>query len=377
MYFKQLGLVALPRLTIKRQQKNHRFLLLFTNFLQRFYEQSVAMATYRKVQLKSGTKWRVQIAVSGTRESASFSTKAEAVAWAAERETEIRRGAAAGGSKKTLLDAFARYEKEVSEHKRGKRWEIVRMNAIARHPVNGKALGDMRMEDITPEVLGAWRDARMAGDGAVSGSTVNRDLNLLSHVFATAQTEWKWIHASPTASVRRPKEAAARDRRISDDEIERICFALGFDEKPVTTKSGAVAVAFLFAIETAMRAGEICALTPENVRGTVAHLPITKNGRKRDVPLSKRARELLKLLPASDASVFGLAPSTLDALFRKAKARAAIEGLTFHDSRHEAITRLAQKLSVLELARMVGHTNLNQLQTYYNETAENIAARLD
>ncbi|WUR15658.1 site-specific integrase [[Empedobacter] haloabium] len=336
------------------------------------------MASFRKDTAKGKTVWRVQVWVADVRESATFSTKAEAVAWAAQRETELRQGAGArGGQKRTLSDAFDRYEREVSAHKRGKRWEQVRMAAIARHEVLGRALGAMALEEITPEVLGAWRDMRMAGPDGVSGSTVNRDMNLLSHVFSTAQTEWKWVEASPTGSVRRPKESPARDRRISDDEIERLCMNLGFDERPVTTKKGAVAVAFLFAIETAMRAGEICALTQENVKGAVAHLPMTKNGRKRDVPLSRRARELLSFLPPGQDPVFGISTSTLDALFRKAKGQALVEGLTFHDSRHEAITRLARKLSVLELARMVGHTNLNQLQAYYNETAENLAARLD
>ncbi|WEF34847.1 tyrosine-type recombinase/integrase [Pseudoduganella chitinolytica] len=335
------------------------------------------MASFKKDVSKGRTVWRVQVWVGEVRESATFTTKAEAAAWAAQRETEIRQGGATRGKKHTLLEAFHRYEKEVSAHKRGMRWEIVRMNAIARHKVNGQDLGSMPLEAVTPEVLGAWRDSRMSGDKPVSGSTVNRDMNLLSHVFSTAQQEWKWIASTPTTNVRRPKEAAARDRRISDDEIDRLCFALGFDEQPVQTKSGAVAVAFLFAIETAMRAGEICSLAPGNVTGAVAHLPMTKNGRKRDVPLSKRARELLAYLPPSGDTVFGISSSTLDALFRKAKARAQIDGLTFHDSRHEAITRLARKLTVLELARMVGHTNLNQLQTYYNETAENLAARLD
>jgi integrase len=337
------------------------------------------MATFKKVQLKSGTVWRVQIQLKGVRDSGSFSTKAEAAAWAGDREAEIRRTQATGVSEgHTLLDAFGRYEKEVSVHKRGARWEVIRMAAIAKHEVRGKPLGGMRLQEITPAVLGAWRDDRMSGEDAVSGSTVNRDMNLLSHVFAVAQKEWKWVAASPTTDVRRPKEAIGRDRRISEDEIQRVCDALGFDEsRPVRTRSQAIAVAFLFAIETAMRAGEIVSLTPGNVNGAVAHLPITKNGRKRDVPLSKRARELLDLLPKGGDTVFGLATSTMDALFRKARGRAMIENLVFHDSRHEAITRLAQKLSVLELARMVGHTNLNQLQTYYNETAANLAARLD
>lgn len=39
--------------------------------------------------------------------------------------------------------------------------------------------------------------------------------------------------------------------------------------------------------------------------------------------------------------------------------------------------RLAKKLNVLDLARMVGHKDLRQLQVYYNETAETMAARLD
>jgi integrase len=62
--------------------------------------------------------------------------------------------------------------------------------------------------------------------------------------------------------------------------------------------------------------------------------------------------------------------TTLNAL------RSLVEGLTFHDFRHEAITRLARKLDVLDLARMVGHRDLRQLAIYYNATAEEMAGRL-
>jgi integrase len=111
----------------------------------------------------------------------------------------------------------------------------------------------------------------------------------------------------------------------------------------------------------------------------VAHLPagLTKNGHKRDVPLSTRARELLALLPKTDGPLFGLMSASLDALFRKAKARCVIDSLTFHDTRHEAITRLSKKLGVLELARIVGHRDLKMLMVYYNASAAEIAHRLD
>lgn len=128
-----------------------------------------------------------------------------------------------------------------------------------------------------------------------------------------------------------------------------------------------------------MRAGEICGLRPEHISGRVATLLETKNGTKRAVPLSTRAAALLQLLPApaEGGTVFGITAKSLDALFRKARTRAMIAGGTFHNTRHLAITRLARKLNVLDLARMVGHRDLRQLQVYYNESAHDIAARLD
>ena len=48
----------------------------------------------------------------------------------------------------------------------------------------------------------------------------------------------------------------------------------------------------------------------------------------------------------------------------------------FHDTRHEAITRLAKRLDVLELARVVGHRDPRSLTIYYNETAEQLAKKL-
>lgn len=332
------------------------------------------MASFRK---RVGG-WRAEIAIQATRESKTFSTKAEAVSWAGEREAEIRRGAGTGVViGKTCADAFDRYLDEVSSHKRGQRWEAVRLAAIRRHEIDGVKIEAMLLADMTPDILGKWRDSRLL---TVTGATVNRDLNLLSHVFNTARREWKWISSSPTTDVRRPKGAPPRERLPTEDEIERINNALGFDGQTVSNKSHAVAVAYLFAIESAMRAGEICGLRPEWISGAVAHLPasINKNGMRRDVPLSKRALELLAMLPDSGKDpLFGLTAHTLDALFRKARERACIHGLTFHDSRHAAITRLAKKLDVLDLARMVGHWDLRMLQIYYNESAANMALKLD
>jgi integrase len=342
------------------------------------------MATFKKVTTKAGVSWRFQINVQGHRESGTRTTKAEAVAWCAEREASLRRDAIAGvQADRTVDETFRRYGKDVSAHKAGAKWEIDRLDAIGRVLIDGAAIKDMKLAAVTPDILGKYRDYRLTVD-KVKGSTVSREFNLLSHVFSTAVTEWKWIATSPTTKVRRPKESESRERLPTDDEIKRICLALGFDlggnETATETKSQAVAVMFLFAIETAMRSGEMCQLEPAFVKGSVAHLPakITKMRRRRDVPLSKRALALLATLPPAEpgGTIFGIDTESRDALFRKAKGRARVEGLTFHDSRHLAATRLSKKLDVLALARMGGWHDLRQLQVYYNESAADMAPRL-
>jgi integrase len=169
----------------------------------------------------------------------------------------------------------------VSVHKRGTPHEVLRMGAIGRYEIAGVPLGEMKLVDLTSDILGRWRDKRLTID-KVKGSSINRDLNLLSHVFASATKEWKWIAKSPTTDVRCLGDPSARDRLYSDDEIERICLAPGFDQVETDlsiTGYQRVAVAFLFAIETAMRAGEICSLVANDIVGRTATLRQTRTER--------------------------------------------------------------------------------------------------
>ena len=72
----------------------------------------------------------------------------------------------------------------------------------------------------------------------------------------------------------------------------------------------------------------------------------------------------------------GITAASLDKLWRKIRNRAGIADLHFHDSRHEAVTRLSKKLNVLELARMTGHKDIRELMTYYEDDAEEVAGKL-
>ncbi|WP_421685024.1 tyrosine-type recombinase/integrase [Tritonibacter mobilis] len=266
-----------------------------------------------------------------------------------------------------LRELFERYAREVSSKKRGYKWEALRLNRWGQSD-----LGDKILSELSPADFAAWRDARLQ---KVAPSTVRREMTLMGSVFSVARREWGLIGDSPLTDVRKPQEAAARDRLPTSAELERLELSAGDDLNNATARAFH---AFLFAGETAMRAGEIVGMKWEHIdlERRVVDLPMTKNGTSRQVPLSRRAVEMLERLPESDP-VFSLDSRQLDVLWRKVRDRAAVEGLTFHDSRHWAITMLAKKLDVMDLARMVGHRNVNQLLTYYNESAEDLAKRLD
>jgi integrase len=123
-----------------------------------------------------------------------------------------------------------------------------------------------------------------------------------------------------------------------------------------------------FALETGMRASEICNL--KTVAGKVAILPDTKNGEKREVPLSDKA------LSIWNQGAFKLTPRQLDAMWRKLCKKAGIEGLHFHDLRGSAATRLSKTLNLLQLCRMFGWKDPKHAMIYYRETAEDVAKLL-
>lgn len=314
---------------------------------------------------KRGKRWRAEVYRHGVRESRSFDTKAQAAAWALQREAEVT---GRTRPRRTLGDALARYQRDVTPSKAGAKWELLRLGKWTHHPVANIPLQSLSTADLVD-----WRDDRLK---RVASSTVNREMNLMRSVLEIARREWQWLDDNPMRDVRRPRNPPPRRRRISQREIERLCMALGYTwpEAP-TTLSHQVALMFLLAIETAMRAGEILSLNKSTIHlaDRYVDLPRTKNGDARKVPLSADAVRTLRWLPDG----FSVHPGTRDTLFRRARNAAKIPNLHFHDSRAEAIWRLSKKLDVLQLARMIGHRDIRSLMFYYDESPTDTAKRLD
>lgn len=235
-----------------------------------------------------------------------------------------------------LADALDRYVDTVSTEKKGWQQESYRRNVIKKYFISDKF-----MHEITAIDIAEYRDMRLSMINErtglnISGNTVRLELALLSALFNLAIAEWGTCSFNPVKLVRKPKCNPGRDRRIHAHEERKI-------RKYLKERNNELYVIFLFAIETAMRQGEILSLSWENInlQAGVAHLPKTKNGTSRDVPLSLKARQLLTQMSIKPSGrVFTYTSSGLKSAWRHCLESLKIENLHFHDLRHEAISRL-------------------------------------
>jgi integrase len=326
---------------------------------------------------RHGKGWRAQIRRKGHKPlSETFPLKKQAEAWMAQREAEIVQGRLGILPKHTLGEALRKFRLEKAPKRRGGRWEANRLLLLEADPI-----ADVGLSGLNSSHLSELRDRELARNNSrtgkpIQGTTVRRIFSLLASVFRACR-EWKWLAHNPFQDFDRPPPKKGRRRGVRQEEIDAMVAELGFQEAPPKTAEQQIAVEFLLAIETGMRDSEMLTLEWQQVAEKKVRLEKTKNGDDRDVALSPRARQLLAYMKGIDEErVFTVPAGTRDTMFREARKRAKLKGFTFHDTRSEAITRLAKRLDILELAEMVGHRDLNSLRIYYRSTAEDVADKL-
>jgi len=282
----------------------------------------------------------------------------DAGAWVDRREVD----------RTTLRDAFERYLAEISPSKKHPDDDRHKATRWLESTLADVAVGRIRATDIA-----MYRDQRIAA--GKSGNTVRLELALISHLFSVGRKEWGWPVANPVADVRSPKLARGRERRLNPGEEEKLLAAASQQ-----SRSPWLAPAIKLALATAMRRGEITALMWDNVDigRCTAYLPETKNGTARTVPLSLKAVTVLKALPrATSGRVFPIEGNGLSHAFTDACRRAGIEGLHFHDLRHEATSRLFEDgFAIQEVAAITGHQTLQMLKRYTHLRAEDLAKKM-
>lgn len=354
------------------------------------------MATIRK----RGAKYQARIQRKGLAALArTFITRADAEKWARLTESELERGVFIDRSEAestTLADILGRYGKEVSREHRGHESERIRLSALQRHRIGKLSLAKLKARDIA-----AYRDERMK---TVSRATVSRELDLLRSALNVARRDWGFNLENPVSLVRRPKLNNARSRIFIADEETRLLAALANEGRDRHGRLGSgtrnpwISPMVELALQTAMRRGELLALRWENIdlHARTAHLPLTKNGRPRTVPLSSQAVAILRNLPRTlNGQVFPITAMALRLAFTRAVERARktyevecrnagiapdsrlLNDLHFHDLRHIATSRLAEKLpNVVELSAVTGHSDLKMLARYYHVSPAALARKI-
>jgi Site-specific recombinase XerD len=354
------------------------------------------MATINERKSASGkpsrSRWQAIVRLKGQpAQTKTFMTKAEATRWARQVESEIDRGvfvSCTESQQTTVHDLLERYAREVLPIQKGGHKETSRVKSLQ------ECLGKYSLAALTSSLIADYRDARLK---IVGPQSVKHEIGLLQRALKMAVMEWGIALPGgiPTAMVKKPSLPSARTRRLVDDEEARLLDAC------THARNTWLRPVVIFAIETAMRAGEMLevwkyldedggkkikvkasdGLQWPNVDLTkrTAHLPKTKNGESRTVPLSSRAIQVLRDLPRNlDGRVFGTTYEGIHQAFVRACARASIEDFRFHDLRHEATSRFFEKgfTNPLEVAAITGHKDLKMLKRYTHFKAEDLAKKL-
>ena len=315
---------------------------------------------------KRGKSWNAQVRIAGWRSfTKSFKSKSDAKLWIDELERKLHSAPIPDipiDRKIALGELLIKYADEVSPSHKGCVAETCRLKSIAR-----RWIGELDIRYLTKQHFIQYRDDRIT---VVTGSSVGSELALMKRVLDTAVKKWGYgIPYNPIKDIEFPKGSTARTRRLLGDEKERLLTAASSQRNIYITSI------VEFAIETGMRRSEILKLRwcdVDLVNG-FASLYDTKNGEDRRVPLTRRCIEVLKTVPQTHEQVFPISATCLRLAWNRARNKAGITDLRFHDLRHEAVSRFFEMgLSVPEVALISGHKDVRQLFRYTHLNPENV-----
>ena len=308
------------------------------------------MATIRK---RNG-RWQAQIRKSGTRAiSRTFTLKQDALFWAREQERVLELQTDVLAKKKllnrTLAELLNDYEEEVGQHKKSYSVERYYFAQLRRTKFT-----QLELDRVTPADIQKWVSERNA---SYKASSTIRLLGVLSRAFNHAIKHHGFpLPFNPVERVIKPRVGQKTIRRIPS----RLAKLL---ERPVC-RIGWIAS---FAVETAMRRSEIANLEWADVdlKKRLLHVRDTKNGHDRSLPLSSTAFLAICQFKRTDKTVFGMSSNAIRLAWERYKRSHEIDGVRFHDLRHEAISRLFERgLTTPEVTLLSGHKTVSQLFRY-------------
>lgn len=311
-------------------------------------------ATYVKLQRQSGTRYKAIIR-DGDRvlSTKTFTRKTDATTWAKALLRDSERLEALGNpeARITLAELADLY----TEAWKGRDHALAgRVKALV------TVAGTRRLIDITEAYIRADLDA-YAPDHCPA--TVNRRKAAWSALLKFAVTRG-YLKDNPARRICARTEDNARVRWLEDDERKRLLAACDASTSPL------LRLLVILAMTTGARLGELLALRWEQIDFTrrTAIIARTKNGDPRTLVFPTPAiAELMKHRKPSGLIFDRGDGRTL--VFRThweaALKAASLDGLHFHDLRHDAASQLVMAGATLhEVAEILGHRSLQSTKRY-------------
>jgi len=331
---------------------------------------------------------RAQVRVTGfPSQSATFPTRVDARQWALSAEAAIRESRYfpyRRAQRITFAQLLRRYREQVVPE-----WPPQRLKSREAHFAWWlKRFGALSLAAITPELIIEARDdlvgegwgrgkSRTAAQSSTirhrKGSTANRYLSTLSHMFTIAAKEWQWVERNYVYDIRKRNEIRGRIRFLSSDERDRLLQACAQSKWPL------LHTLVLLALSTGARRGELINLTWGDIHLSAAcpqiSLSTSKNGDPRVLPIlgqaSTQLRDLDRENNGRNKHLFPRSPqhdepyASFDPIWRLALNEAHVSNFHFHDLRHTCASYLAmQGASFVEIAAVLGHRDLRTSQRY-------------
>lgn len=321
--------------------------------------------------IKRGKKqFQAQITVKGKRYSATYTSKTAAEEGLRRLRNASRRpdrmAQALAKENQTLGELLAKREAKLEKSDSASHRETARN---IRHFLRiAPGLAALRLTDVWREDIDEFVEQRLDG-GRVEGTTVNKDLSLISKCFTDAGLE------NPVKQVGwfpRKKKSMLSGRLTPEQESAIVQAAAK------VTNEGRTRIHFaeliVFALATGVRAGELVGMRWEHIRWHegVLYLPQTKNGDERMVPLRPSTMGILyRLGPEDSGSVWGAKYRAMNRAWNLTRSAACemlsnagftslaefLEGFKLHDLRFEATCRYVEEgvLSNRQVTQAVGH----------------------
>ena len=254
---------------------------------------------------------------------------------------------------KDLADKYLEWAKA----RKTKRTVLDEESAIRRFKAHFTGLAS----SVTRRDIESYLSERLS-EGKLGPCRHNKELKFLRLIFKKAM-EWNYCRRNPAEGIRSLKEPPGRVRFLSEDERDKLLAACSPRLRQIVE----------IALNAGLRKGELLSLRWDNLdlRNRLIRIEESKNGERRDVPMTDRVFEILKVLPRRLDSPYlfpnpdGTAPESVSTAWYNALDRSGIENFHFHDLRHTFASWLVMGgADIRSVQTLLGHKDISMTMRY-------------